>query len=87
MANTLVSLALLQQNFNFLPVLFTISKPLITVAEGLGIPYYFGYQFDFVHCDYGIDTTSSSIPGWTASLPICIAMCLRTITASSTQIS
>lgn len=52
MANTLVSLALLQQNFNFLPVLFTISKPLITVAEGLGIPYYFGYQYDFVHCDY-----------------------------------
>ena len=39
-----MSLALLQRNYDFLPVLFTISHPLITLAKDLGISYYFGYQ-------------------------------------------
>ena len=37
-------MSLLMKNYNFLPVLFTISAPLIDLANSLGIPYYYGYQ-------------------------------------------
>lgn len=43
--NTMLSLALYQRNTNLQCVLFTISEPLISLANYLGIPYYLGYQY------------------------------------------
>ena len=43
--NTLISLALLMNSYDFYPVIFTISKPLIQLARCLGIGYYYGYVF------------------------------------------
>lgn len=43
--NTLISLALLMNSYDLYPVIFTISKPLIQLAQYLGLGYYYGYVF------------------------------------------
>lgn len=47
--NTIISLALMQRSYDFFPIIFTISKPLIQLAQYLNIGYYYGYDHNTFH--------------------------------------
>lgn len=34
----------MQRSYDFFPIIFTISKPLIQLAQYLNIGYYYGYE-------------------------------------------
>lgn len=40
----MIMLSLYMRNYNASAVIFTISKPIIRLAESLGVPFYLGYQ-------------------------------------------